>query len=249
MLVFLGDTHGYFRALHAVQQKYPEATVVQVGDLGFWPQLRNDYYKRQKDLRPFYFIDGNHEHHPHLQEVVSRVEMDDDGTYEVWPKAHYVPRGHALVLDGLRLGFCGGADSIDKNMRTPGYDWFLEEVVVESDTAPLWDKQVDVLVVHTPPEMIVDNYFDPRNKLRYGVSLSWRPFSALRIEQLWNQLKRPRTFCGHMHSSRDAYGVRVLDINEEYVLTDEEKASILKEREARRSDSDRRAEPNHKETK
>src|SRR4051794_30179883 len=119
MLVFIGDIHGDFLPLNAIQNKFldPNTIFVQVGDFGYWPQLAGKW-ERGRTGRPVYFIDGNHDYLPTLRKL--------DTITEVWPDAFYIPRGSVLTLDGKKIAFMGGAGSVDKAWRQPGLDWFSD---------------------------------------------------------------------------------------------------------------------------
>ena len=47
--------------------------------------------------------------------------------------------------DGRTVLFMGGALSVDKAWRTPGYDWFPEESITTGDLDRLPDVHVDIV--------------------------------------------------------------------------------------------------------
>ena len=54
------------------------------------------------------------------------------------PNIFYMPRGSVLSLsDGRNVLFMGGAESVDKRRRTPGYDWFKQELIRPQDLSNL----------------------------------------------------------------------------------------------------------------
>jgi predicted phosphodiesterase len=209
-IAFLGDIHGWFRRLHHVLEELPEdVPLIQVGDFGCWPQFR-DQWKAPK--RPIYFIDGNHDHHPTFSKLTVPTE--------VWPGATYVPRGTILELAGKRVGFLGGAHSVDYKSRTPQVDWFPElEVVTADQTSMLAGRNVDILVTHTAPHFIIKKHLDPFFLKRFfDLPLSYVDHSTVVIEELWENLGKPQLVCGHLHRRITDGTVRVLDINELWVM-------------------------------
>lgn len=154
-IAFVGDTHANGRRLDAIIGAVAALeidTIVQVGDFGFWP--------RQKDGERFldqvsetatyegvqiHWVDGNHEDHemlPHGTEVPWKVRDN-----LIWH-----PRGTTSELGGKRFLWLGGAVSVDKYVRTPGYDWFFNEIPNRDE----WGRahaagKVDIMVTHDGP--------------------------------------------------------------------------------------------------
>ena len=64
------------------------------------------------------------------------------------PNLVFVPRGTVLELDGRRIAFLGGGNSIiDRAVRRNGVDWWPEEQVTLADVARFADAgTVDILV-------------------------------------------------------------------------------------------------------
>lgn len=195
MLVFIGDTHGQFEVLPHILKDVPiDATVIQVGDFGIWPQTKHKWMRLGCLNKPLYFIDGNHEYFPWLRDIHEPTE--------VWPGAIYVPRGTVLNLEGMNIGFMGGGASVDKNFRRNGVDWFYDEDITREEFERLhsYSGSLDIMVTHTPPDNIVREMFGPP-PAQYGLPPGWRDPSAIAVEQLWNKFGRPWLICGHMHKS------------------------------------------------
>lgn len=212
MLAFLGDIHGVPNALtwalDKVKKINPEVTaIIQVGDFGFYPNTLQ-YFKHINPYIPVFAIDGNHEYYPLLEGITEVTE--------IVPNIFYVPRGTVMELDGRKIGFCGGASSVDRQIRLKrGLSWYPEEVVTRDDIAKFVGvEKVDILVTHTPPQSIIDKHFSKQNLLNFGLSESWIDPSAVLIEHLWNRFNRPELICGHMHRSIRDKNVTVLNINE-----------------------------------
>jgi len=214
MIVFIGDLHGHFEYLPNLLEHVPrDATLIQVGDFGFWPQAYKLWDRTWEKLgftHPMYAIDGNHEYFPYFSGI--RVPT------EFWEGVVYIPRGTVLTLDGLKLGFIGGASSIDKVYRQPGISWFSAEVISEDDIARMDGvDHVDLLVTHSPPNSIVQGFFTKAALLDFGLPATWVDPSAVAIEILWKRLGYPPLICGHMHRSLVVGTCRLLDVNEIYM--------------------------------
>ena len=216
-LWFLGDIHGATNVLtQAVLAT--DGPLVQVGDFGFTPKTL-EWLARQSFERPVYVIDGNHEHHDLLPSLAP-------GLYPVAPNVWYVGRGTVAHIAGLRIGFMGGGCSIDKHLRRKrGWHWSETEVVTDEQVDALIAEvartgPLDLLVTHQPPESLIQQHFDPQDKVRYfGVSMDWvGAGSSLRLDRLWDALGRPPLISGHMHRRIAGDGYRMLDVNELYAL-------------------------------
>jgi predicted phosphodiesterase len=147
---YVGDSHGNFEAFaeicNAALQKTPQISeFVSVGDFGFWP--RRNKLLRTRLGRPVFFIDGNHEDFDVLWNIVDAEQPTYLGP--VGCNATYIPRG---CRRGSIL-YCGGARSISRLWRTPGWDWFPEEDIREIDVArSISGGRTDVLVTHETTE-------------------------------------------------------------------------------------------------
>jgi len=211
MLCFIGDTHGnfgFFRNLPKVIPNELNITFIQVGDFGLWP----DMMKSWPDDFPWkvYFIHGNHDswNMYHNWNSISKVANN----------LFYVPNGTMLELEGLKIGFMGGGESLDRSMRTEGFDWWPQERVTLHDVGVFLKKikKVDVLVSHTPPLNVIQRHWPPVSKFYWKLPEDWSDVSSLSVEYLRNELDLPPTICGHMHKSVLDGNVRILDINEPY---------------------------------
>lgn len=198
MIGIVGDVHAKFGALHKLFVKYPELmeceAVIQLGDFGLWPG-----YGYTVPPREILWIDGNHEHFPSLAGLTVPTTVAEN--------AVYIPRGTVLQIDGLNVAFLGGAESIDKDMRTPGYDWFPEESITYGDMMRLMANvekvgKSDVLLTHCPPDHVV--------QIMLGKMGAKRGSSAHAVEAVWEGLGKPMCFSGHMHERRTIGNCHVL---------------------------------------
>ena len=188
--LIVGDVHGYFGDLNALINKKRPDLVICCGDFGYWPNFDGINFD---DIKPqgteILWCDGNHEDHWSLR---------DRKTDELVKDVHYMPRGSMFTLsDGRTILFMGGGDSIDKNMRKIGVDWFPEEVIRQKDIENLPDIKIDIVVSHTCPLELVgemrgyrEKSVEPSNHALSYVLEKYHP-------DLW--------FYGHWHVYKDTY--------------------------------------------
>lgn len=160
-LLIAGDTHsnlGWTSRLIDFASENGCDKIVQLGDFGFWP---NEYLGKvflhavsrsaQNAGIPFYWIDGNHENHAMLNEMLPSTSAD--GFVEIADHLTYIPRSHVWEWAGVRIGALGGAFSIDHAVRVLGHSWFQEELITEENVRALVAKRpVDVLFTHEAPD-------------------------------------------------------------------------------------------------
>lgn len=214
MIVLVGDIHGLYQVVTDAAKKYLDAEIIQVGDFGFWPGLRDRYTPPPRNV---YFIDGNHDD---CGALIGLPPFEWEKPVEIWPNATYVPRGTVLELAGKNVLFLGGAKSIDRAWRRKGKGvngWFEEEVIRDRDVARALlsakDKKIDLMITHTPPQWMVDKYFGAPGP-EWGLPAGWKDESAQKVEDVWKALDCPSLVCGHMHRAVEDGVCRILDINE-----------------------------------
>lgn len=182
VIVVLGDLHGAIEigiAVAAKARSYRPGLipVIQVGDLGWHPRRR-----LRTPPWPVYFVDGNHDHLPSL------LEHKHDSPAEVAPNFVYCPRGSVLTLDGRRIGFLGGAKSIDREFRERGEEWWDEEEPTHEEAMRLKGQKIDLLITHSPPSSVVRD-----------MGYSENDYASVVVQEIWEELGQPNLVCGHMH--------------------------------------------------
>jgi hypothetical protein len=160
-----GDTHRNARwcaFLGVAAQQWDCPVVLQLGDFGYWPhvdagQLFLDRVERvaARTGVTFVWIDGNHENHDALADLTATAaaatEPAPHGFVEVRPHVLHAPRGRRWTWRDRRFGALGGAFSLDWRVRTPGVNWWAEEVPTPADVDRLGDEPLDVLLTHDTP--------------------------------------------------------------------------------------------------
>jgi predicted phosphodiesterase len=172
-IIVIGDIHNAFHNLNSfINDKKPKL-ILSTGDFGYWPRAAKPVYDRHfRDIRrqklhsvdiiktqncQIRFCDGNHEDHESLLKLEN---------YELAPNVFYQPRGSIHKLqDNRNILFMGGADSIDKDERTLGYDYFKEEIITikDLDNIPK-NTRIDIVISHTCPDELVPEMLKYNNK-------------------------------------------------------------------------------------
>jgi hypothetical protein len=124
-----------------------------------------------------------------------------------------------MEIDNRTIAFMGGAASIDKEYRLRNH-WHWDErenispyeVLRMMDNAK--DKHIDLFITHCPPNSVINEHFDPRGKLQFGVGLDWHDHNQDIIENIWHAIGTPNIYSGHMHRTVEGMTYRILDINE-----------------------------------
>ena len=189
----VGDIHGDFGGFNAWLDRVRPDIVIQCGDFGFWPG--HDKFELSR-IKPhgakIYWLDGNHENHEALNLIQAKGEHCH-APIEMEPDIFYMPRGSTMRLLGQNCLFMGGATSIDRNIRTPGYDWFAEENIrqIDMDLLPLHEK-IDTVFSHTFPRFLFQ-YMS--NFLRFNLPCVSQ--DALRI--IFGHFQPKRWYFAHFH--------------------------------------------------
>lgn len=147
IVLFAGDAHGnsaFMRNVLRVAQEGDVDLVVQVGDFGFWP---NSSFSRTVDQEftnagmPLWVIRGNHDFTTDAYQYLKPPTFD--------PGLTLVSDGWRTEIDGVSIGFLGGAVSVDQDSRTEGRSWWADEITSDDNVeAALFNGPVDVWVTH-----------------------------------------------------------------------------------------------------
>jgi hypothetical protein len=211
-VTILGDNHGRWDDLYRCLRNNPDSEAfIQVGDLGIIQGLKSIPPKQGFD-RPVYFIDGNHENHWWLKTKV------EENSLEIVPNLFYIPRGTQKIFGKTPINFLGGAESIDKNSRILGRDWFPEEIPNRQEVEKFLSlPESDIWITHTAPEFVISKFAhykasDPTSHYFNQVFTSKRPkiwyFGHFHLH--YNEVIRGTRFicvpCTHDHYYFSAQG-------------------------------------------
>lgn len=186
-VLITGDIHNDFHKLNTIiNHKNPEL-VICCGDFGYWPNVPK--FEKLENIKPnksiIRWIDGNHEDHWSLKNRLSD---------EIVPNVIYMPRGSTYTLpDGRTMLFMGGGDSIDKNYRKLGVDWFPEEIITQKDIMNLPDIKIDIVISHTCPNEIKDKLLHLNPLKKYDPSND-------ALSYILNKYNPDMWFLGHWHN-------------------------------------------------
>jgi len=197
-ILVVGDLHGEWGKLNQLISKKQPDIVLQCGDFGWWPKMEikapvlygHTSKWRLKGIKPgnskIYWCDGNHEELPHL--------IQDGNIHEMYNQVFHGSRGSTLRLpDGRIVLFAGGASSVDKDLRTPGHDWFFEENITNKEfELMLSHKRVDVVVSHTCPTQFEVYGTGSTEKLNDG--------NRIALSYVLEKYKPSLWFFGHWHN-------------------------------------------------
>jgi predicted phosphodiesterase len=217
MILLLGDIHGDTNVLRKAVMKANEAeaaALIQVGDFGMFKKSENSFRLAIEHANmPIYFIEGNHD------DCQRWVQMRD--VTRIWQDRNlfYIPRGTVMEIDGRTIAFMGGAASIDKNIRLREHmHWDEFENIHPSEVLRLFKnaegKIIDVFITHDVPTTVTKAHFDDSAKMWFGVGKDWHDHNMDVIQHIWDELKLPQIYSGHMHRSVIGPNYRILDINE-----------------------------------
>ena len=192
-IIVVGDIHGQFHELNKLIKDEKPDIILSTGDFGYWNS--KDFEKSLELLdTKLYWCDGNHENHDLLNEVTNMTR----DPFEIIPNCFYMPRGSVLNLNEKNIMFVGGADSIDKEYRTIGFDWFAQELISENDWLNINDveKDIDIVISHTAP-----NYFKIETQLEKKDSRVEKSLDPSRhfLDKVYNKFKPSEWYFGHWH--------------------------------------------------
>jgi predicted phosphodiesterase len=212
-IAFVGDTHSNLRwLLHvaALMKGNGVAVLVVLGDFGLtWTRPEPDNFgvdELSAHLigagQTLYFVDGNHECHPHLL----ALPLDDDGLRPIAPGIFHIPRGYRTTLaHGRTLAALGGANSIDVDRRTPGWSWFPEESITEEDLERLGPEHADILIGHDAPLDVprLDAYLQRSDRYWSTDALAYSAKGQAMFDRGFKQVRPSIFFGGHYHVAID----------------------------------------------
>jgi Predicted phosphoesterases, related to the Icc protein len=210
-VLLVGDLHANTawleRAVVPAALRHDADLILQLGDFGWWPgQPSGDRFieAAQRSPIPLWWIDGNHEHHDDLARRVDASENVGVPTaVDLGGNLTYLPRGTRIGFDGVGGVGCGGAHSIDRQLRNPGQSWFESERLSEADIARCTaGGHADILFSHDAPAgweipgLIPDEDLAPR--LHAELASCWS--HRARLAQVLDAATPSLVVHGHYHS-------------------------------------------------
>jgi predicted phosphodiesterase len=184
-LTFLGDIHGHYtELLQDCEENKKADRIYQLGDFGFGFSLPN-----QPDLgigSTVFSAESAVELPANLR--ILRGNHDCPATMAGHP--NYIGD---YGVDDLGVGYVSGAMSVDKNVRTPGLDWWPEEELSLSNL----NRAVDLLIAMKP--RIIITHTAP-----YAFEFfleKWPKVGRTNqaLDELWKYHAPEIWICGHHH--------------------------------------------------
>lgn len=209
MIYITGDTHGSIDIHKLNKRCFDDSNLTKkdyliiCGDFGLvWDNSPEEKYwldwLNEKNYTTL-FVDGNHENHSLLNSYP--IETWNGGkVHKIRDSILHLMRGQVFTIDSHTFFTMGGADSVDKDWRTPGKSWWPEEMPSNDEyeeaiqNLKLHNHQVDYIITHTAPTSIV-------NQLIPGI----KPPNQLTdiLEAIKIGTKYKHWYFGHFHDDRD----------------------------------------------
>lgn len=176
MLTIIGDVHGYYDKYLNISSKC-ESTV-QVGDFGFNYEVLNG-----TDPDNHKILGGNHDNYAIIGDCPNYL-----GDYGV------------ANVGGVEFFFVRGENSVDKNMRIEGRNWWREEEL-DMNTAY---KAIEAYV-SAKPEVVI-THGCPADIMPFFITNPSKQISPSRTSQMldamWNNHRPKLWVFGHHHNSQ-----------------------------------------------
>lgn len=172
MIYVTGDKHGSLGIKDLGAADFPAGKslskndfVIIAGDFGLiWGESQTPeelYWLDWLNSKPWttLFVDGNHENFARLLGYPTQ-DFYGGKASRIHGSVWYLRRGEVFELGGTKCFVMGGAESIDKHMRTKGKSWWPEEIPSEDDlnnalaNLEKHNWSVDLVVTHTAPESL-----------------------------------------------------------------------------------------------
>ena len=209
-IMVVGDPHGEIGKVNEfINKKRPDVLIV-VGDfaLHWWVGTPSSYNTAGhwvlddegfKNLKPgntrVFWLMGNHQAWDCVEKLWGRSGAEP---IEIKPNVFYCPIGSILAINNMNCLFVGGALSIDKDARTPGYTWFEQEVLTTDDLEYICSAVTDdihIMFSHTCPWE-----FDIQDKWDYKTRIN--DPTRLILSKIRNKYKPLYSFFGHWHRQK-----------------------------------------------
>lgn len=148
-VLVVGDIHGRFNDLNVLMNKKKPDVVLQAGDNAyFWENESSE--KQIKSNTHVFMIPGNHED---FNMINDRVGRHGEAPVKLEDRVYYCPIGSTIKLNGKTIMFIGGGESVDKNKRIEGIDWFPDELLNQKDIDYILGRNIkpDIIISHTCP--------------------------------------------------------------------------------------------------
>lgn len=221
-VMFVGDSHGdasYMANTLKSARQLEVNTVIQLGDfsLSFDKGMIHSItaWLEQDENRKFYWIDGNHDHHDFLDELVdgpAHAPINMGGITspcfkQTFPdRLFYIPRGAVFKIGDKTLMGLGGAYSIDQDDRKQGVDWWPQETISYANmhNAVINAQRygpIDIMVTHDMP--IIAEF--EKELFRVGYKHGHGSYAnRMNLSRVIDEVRPQSLYHGHYHYRHDS---------------------------------------------
>lgn len=210
-----GDWHSNTLGATTAIEKFAAAgikTVLHLGDFGVWGGPAGDKYLRhlnkvlaKNDMALFVTL-GNHESYTRVAKFLPVDGMDGCVSPDGLDRLVFFSRGFAWEWFGKKFMSVGGANSIDRKLRTVNKDWWAEEQISDEDVRnSVRNGKVDVMFCHDAPHGF-DVYDNVTSQLPLDVKL-YAEQSRKQLKRVTDVVKPSILFHGHYHTYRNRVDV------------------------------------------
>jgi len=180
-LFLTGDLHGQIDISKLNSTLFPEQKnltkddyLIVLGDFGLIWCAEGSKNKKEED----YWVDwlntrnyttivvlGNHENYDRIEKL-PEVDMFGGKVLKYTDSIYVLKRGAIYDILGKTFFTMGGAQSIDKNIRTPKLTWWEQEIPSHAefdaglDALEGHNNKVDYVITHTPPKRVIVQYMN-----------------------------------------------------------------------------------------
>lgn len=206
MLYFTGDTHREIGRFSEDKMQgestWGEQDIIFVcGDFGY-VFLNNEEEKNYLDFLEqnksytIAFVDGNHENFIELYKYPCEI-WNGGKIHRIRKNIVHLMRGQVYDIQGKKIFTMGGAYSIDRAMRMPGYSYWVEEIPNDAEykeatkNLKAVEMSVDYIITHTIPQEIIKRLgkYPDAHDLELTGFLEW----------IMYEVKFEKWFFGHWH--------------------------------------------------
>lgn len=207
MIYITGDTHGEIGRFYEFDKKghlSENDTLIICGDFGylFFNNISENSFLDDLSDRPYTicFVDGNHECFDAINEYPV-VEWNGGKANQIRKNIFHLMRGQVFEIDGKTFFTMGGAYSVDKDYRIPGYSWWPDELPTDAEykeavgNLQKCNMKVDYILTHTMPREMI---------LRFGKYPDVHDIELTGfLEWVMYEVDFKHWYCGHWHEDRD----------------------------------------------
>ena len=162
-ILYAGDIHGSVAAaiqLDNIAFMHDIRIIVQCGDFamhwnGYEVRERDSlwrYFEQRESPAFWYTCGGNHEN---WTDWLQLAESEPSPYVRLAQRCYYIKRGSHVNIGGIRHTFLGGAESTDRQWRTPYISWWPEETPSYKEFVSFSDSlnthKPQVVVTHDAP--------------------------------------------------------------------------------------------------